>query len=125
TLHGLQDGVLPIELSVKSFRIVVPIIHDSVQTTLEKTVSRRQYPITAAYTFTDYRLQGQTILYVVVNIASPPSGSDLTLFNIYVALSRSSGRDTIRLLRDFDERIFQKPIDPYLAREDERLRNLD
>ncbi|KAH9943738.1 hypothetical protein B0H21DRAFT_695357, partial [Amylocystis lapponica] len=54
----------------------------------------------AAYAFTDYRSQGQTISFVIVDIASPPSGSDLTLFNVYVALSRSSGRHSIRLLRD-------------------------
>ena len=35
---------------------------------------------------------------------SLPSGT--SLFNLYVALSRSSGKSTIRMLRDFDERIF-------------------
>ncbi|KAJ7770381.1 hypothetical protein B0H14DRAFT_2383013, partial [Mycena olivaceomarginata] len=47
-----------------------------------------------AYAFTDYRSQGQTIPYVLVDIASPPTGK-LSLFNLYVALSRSSGRETI------------------------------
>ncbi|KAF9789206.1 hypothetical protein BJ322DRAFT_989697, partial [Thelephora terrestris] len=45
--------------------------------------------ITGAYSFTDYRAQGQMIPYVVVDIASPPT-SGLSLFNLYVALSRSS-----------------------------------
>ena len=34
-----------------------------------------------------------------------PSG-ELTPFNAYVALSRSRGRDSIRLLRYYDERLF-------------------
>ncbi|KAG6330310.1 hypothetical protein ID866_8779 [Astraeus odoratus] len=36
----------------------------------------------------DYWVQGQTILYVMVNIASPPTGG-LNLFNLYVALPRT------------------------------------
>ncbi|KAG1830514.1 hypothetical protein EV424DRAFT_1315396 [Suillus variegatus] len=43
--------------------------------------------MTAAYAFTDYRSQGQTIPYVLVDIATPPTGG-LNLFNLYVALSR-------------------------------------
>ncbi|TFK80877.1 hypothetical protein K466DRAFT_464262, partial [Polyporus arcularius HHB13444] len=45
--------------------------------------------ITAAYAFTDYRSQGQTIPSVIVDLHTPPGGR-LTLFNIYVALSRSN-----------------------------------
>ncbi|CAK5274245.1 unnamed protein product, partial [Mycena citricolor] len=57
--------------------------------TITKTFRRRQYPITGAYTFTDYCSQGQTIKRVIVDIATPPSGG-LSLFNLYVALSRIS-----------------------------------
>ncbi|KAJ7211941.1 hypothetical protein C8J57DRAFT_1097349, partial [Mycena rebaudengoi] len=42
------------------------------------------------------RSQGQSIPVVLVDIASPPSGT-LSLFNLYAALSRKSGRETIRL----------------------------
>ncbi|KAF8546656.1 hypothetical protein OG21DRAFT_1364943, partial [Imleria badia] len=50
--------------------------------------------MTAAYAFTDYpgRSQGQTIPAVLVDIATLPSGG-LSLFNLYVALSRSSGQN--------------------------------
>jgi len=115
-LDGLGDGVIPI-FPTKS----------SMQITLErktKTVTRLQYPITAAYCFTDYRSQGQTIPHVIVDIASPPSGK-LSLFNLYVALSRSSGRETIRLLREFDDEIFLEAHEPELVLEDERLDDLD
>ncbi|TFK78128.1 hypothetical protein K466DRAFT_463427, partial [Polyporus arcularius HHB13444] len=80
--------------------------------------------ITAAYAFTDYRSQGQTIPTVIVDLHTPPGGR-LTLFNIYVALSRSSGRDTIRLLRDFDDRVLLQEHDPDLLQEDERLERLN
>ena len=57
-------------------------------------------------------------------IAQPPPGT-LSLFNLYVALSRSLGQDTIRLLRDFDERHFLSCHDTHLMDEDDRLEKLD
>ena len=65
----------------------------------EEVVTRRQLPLTPAYTFTDYRSQGQTIENTIINIGTPPSG-ELTPFSIYVALSRGHGRENIRLHRD-------------------------
>ena len=58
------------------------------------TVTRCQLPLTLAYAFTDYRSQGQTLEPVIVDIGSPPFGR-LTPFNVYVALSRGTGRDNI------------------------------
>ncbi|KAJ7187077.1 hypothetical protein C8R46DRAFT_880272 [Mycena filopes] len=83
-----------------------------------------QFPLTGAYAFTDYRSQGQTLPYVIVDIGTPPTGG-LSLFNLYVALSRSSGRETIRLLRDFDEDMFKKGHDAILLAEDDRLEELN
>ncbi|PBK58625.1 hypothetical protein ARMSODRAFT_900263 [Armillaria solidipes] len=80
--------------------------------------------MTAAYGFTDYRSQGQSLICVIVDIAKPPTGK-MNLFNLYVALSRSSGRETIRLLRDFDEEMFRKGHDPELLAEDDRLEELN
>ncbi|KAI6098558.1 hypothetical protein EDD16DRAFT_1562833 [Pisolithus croceorrhizus] len=80
--------------------------------------------MTAAYAFTDYRSQGQTIPTVLIDIATPPTGG-LNLFNLYVALSRSSGRSTIRLLRNFDDNIFQASHSPELLAEDDRLEELN
>ena len=37
----------------------------------------------AAYAFTDFRSQGQTINQVIIDIAPPPRGT-LSLFNLYV-----------------------------------------
>ncbi|KAI6096905.1 hypothetical protein EDD16DRAFT_1499952, partial [Pisolithus croceorrhizus] len=80
--------------------------------------------ITSAYAFTKYRAQGQTISHVVVDIAGLPTAG-LNLFNLYVALSRSSGRDTIRLLRGFDEGMFLCSYSPDLLAEDDCLAALD
>lgn len=37
---------------------------------IQRTVHRKQYPITAAYAFTDYRSQGQTLPYVLIDVTS-------------------------------------------------------
>ncbi len=120
-LQGLETSVVPIEARLQTFRINVP---SKGKKLLTRTVHRRQYPVTAAYGFTDYRSQGQTLPYVLVDIASPPQGK-LSLFNLYVALSRSSGRSTIRLLRDFKDDLFQGSHDTQLLWEDDRLDDLD
>ena len=114
-LPNLEEGVIPIQRI--STKIQIHVRGKS------QTVTRTQFPITGAYAFTDYRAQGQTIPYVVVDIAAPPT-SGLSLFNLYVALSRSSGRDTIRLLRDFDDDMFLQAHVAELLEEDERLEEL-
>ena len=119
-LEGLSLGIIPVEPTSKSFAITVNVEGKA----QSRTVKRQQFPMTAAYAFTDYRSQGQTIPCVLVDIASPPTGG-LSLFNLYVALSRSSGRSTIRLLRDFNDEIFKAAHDPELLAEDDRLDYLD
>ncbi|KAG8736848.1 hypothetical protein FRC10_008796 [Ceratobasidium sp. 414] len=91
----------------------------------ESSGSQKRFAITPAYAFTDYRAQGQTIESVIVNITAPPDGGRLSLANLYVALSRSSGRETIRILRDFNEKLLAQPLDPDPAADDERLEELE
>jgi hypothetical protein len=116
TLQGLPPQVIPIKPLTKTFSI--QIAGESI------AVTRTQLPITPAYAFTDYRSQGQTICPIFVDIGRPPSGN-LTPFNIYVALSRAKNRASIRLLRDFDEKLFQQHPNEYLRIEDNRLLQLD
>jgi ATP-dependent exoDNAse (exonuclease V) alpha subunit len=97
---GLPIGVIPLTPSVALFKATG-------RTQQKFKITRQQYAMTSAYAFTDYKSQGQTIEYVIIDIGKPPTGS-LSPFSIYVALSRSRGRDTIRLLRDFDPNLFQK-----------------
>ena len=52
-----------------------------------------------------YKAQGQTMDYVIVDIAKHPSGR-LSRFHVYVALSRNRGREELRILMDFDPSLF-------------------
>lgn len=87
-------------------------------------ITRRQYPITPAFAFTDFKSQGQTIERVIIDLAKPPNGA-LSPFNAYVALSRSRGRENIRLLRDFDNALFTNHPSEDLRLEDVRLSALN
>jgi hypothetical protein len=126
SLSTLDRGLIPIVPIAKTFSINVPSSNPLDSRSTRKTVKCLQLPITGAYAFTDYRSQGQTIPQVIVDIATPPdTGRCLSLFNVYVALSRSAGRQTIRLLRDFDEKTFLQPQDSELLEEDRRVTLLD
>jgi len=81
-------------------------------------------PILPNFDAIDYRSQGQTIPHVIVDIGAVPYGK-LTPFNVYIALSRSSGWETIRLLRDFEESLFTTTPCVVLEEEDKRLEMLD
>jgi hypothetical protein len=71
--------------------------------------------MTAGDAFTDYKSQ-ETIEYVIIDIGKPPTGS-LSPFSVYVALSRSRGRDTSPLLTDFDPNLFQNHPSEALRRD--------
>jgi ATP-dependent exoDNAse (exonuclease V) alpha subunit len=114
TLPGLKPGQFPIFPSESKFTI-----GDKKK---KVTITRRQFPLTPAYAFTDHKAQGQTMGFVIVDIGCLKK-FPVNQFAAYVALSRSKGRDTIRLLRDFEDELFTKPpaadlqdIDSKLAR---------
>ena len=86
-------------------------------------VDRVQFALTGAYAFTDYKSQGQTIDCALIDLAKLPSGT-LTSFNSYVTLSRGRGRSTIRLLQNFEEKLFTMHPSEELRKEDERLEKL-
>lgn len=117
SLPGLDNGVFPIEPVERVFFI---------STQGQKiAVTRSQLPITGAYAMTDYRAQGQTMAAAIVDLAKPPTGSGLTPFAAYVALSRSRGRENIRILRDFDPKLFTTHPSEALRQENRRLMKLD
>ena len=120
-LDGLEDGVIPIQPRTQNLQISV---QQRKGKPAHRTVRREQLPLTLAYAFTDYRAQGQTIVPVLIDIATPPGGK-LNLFNVYVALSRSAGRHSLRLLRGFDPRIIMQGHTAELLMEDDRLRRMD
>jgi ATP-dependent exoDNAse (exonuclease V) alpha subunit len=114
---GLDPGLIPIFPSEVHFTIHT---HENPSS----RVHRRQYPMTAAYAFTDHKAQGQTIEFVIVDIGRVKR-FPVTPFAAYVALSRSRGRQSIRLLRDFDKNIFTSHPSEDLRVEDHRLNELD
>jgi ATP-dependent exoDNAse (exonuclease V) alpha subunit len=80
--------------------------------------------LTAAYAFTDDKAQGQPMECVLVDLGKLPTGG-LNRFNVYIALSRSLGRKTIRLLREFDAKLFTEHPSERLREEDVRLSILE
>jgi ATP-dependent exoDNAse (exonuclease V) alpha subunit len=110
---GLQQGQAPLFPIAKKFRIGKPSV----------SVQRRQLPLTPAYAFTDFKSQGQTINHVIVDLGKTVQFA-LSPFNAYVALSRSKGRDTIRLLRDFEDNLFTRHPSENLREEELRLTQL-
>lgn len=76
-LKDLEESVIPVEPATKPYRITCHTAGEG--TLVTRTVRRRQFPMTAAYAFTDYRSQGQTIPAVIVDIATPPTGALLLL----------------------------------------------
>lgn len=110
---GFNAGLIPIFPSEVRFSV-----HDSQNPKTQ--INRRQFALVAGYAFTDHKSQGQTIEHVIVDIG-PTKRFSVDAFAAYVALSRSRGRETIRLLRDFDDKIFTKHPSQHLRAEDERL----
>jgi hypothetical protein len=115
---GIPPGLIPISPATASFKVQNGL-------GLERSIRRRQYTLTGAYAFTDYKAQGQTIEKVVIDLEEPASGGNLSPFNAYVALSRGRGRDSIRLLRDFTTNLFTTHPSEELREEMERLELLD
>lgn len=125
-LPGLPEGVIPIVPASKSYSLTMSVVqNDGHIERVKRTIRRLQFPITPAYAFTDYRSQGQTISAAIIDLADPPTGRGLTSHSLYVALSRCSGRDNVRILRDFDHSILKRPLELELVEEDQRLEGLD
>ena len=116
TFEGVPEGLIPISPSIIQFNVQV----DGAKVMLE----RRQLAIVPAYAFTDYKSQGQTMEYVIVDISKPPTGT-LSPFSVYVALSRSRGRKTIRILREFDASLLMHHPSEDLRMDMARLEHLD
>jgi hypothetical protein len=110
-LPGLSERQVP--LTPEKFKFTIG-------SSPSTTITRRQLPLTPAYAFTDFKSQGQTIEHVLVDIGRTTC-FNLSPFNAYVALSRSRGRETIRLLRDFDNELFLRHPSEDLRVEETRI----
>lgn len=121
--EGLGIREVPVFPVERQMRILEPVGPN--RPSASRTVVRRQIPLIPAYGLTDYRSQGQTIDKLLLDLKSPPGTHSLSPFNLYVALSRSHGRDDIRILREFEDAPFRSQPDPDLVAEDKRLEYLD
>lgn len=114
--EGIPEGIIPISPSMVRFNVDI----EGQKVGLE----RRQLAIVPGYAFTDYKSQGQTMEFVIVDISKPPTGA-LSPFSVYVALSRSRGRTTIRILRDFDPTLLMHHPSEDLRKDMVRLEQID
>ncbi|KAK0478008.1 hypothetical protein EDD18DRAFT_1365151 [Armillaria luteobubalina] len=90
TFKGIPRGLLPIIPTEVSF----PMKKKAAPT---YTVHCHQIALTAGYSFTHHKVQGQTLEYLIVDLADSPK-HELDGFNAYIALSCSHGRKTIWIL---------------------------
>ena len=80
--------------------------------------------MTAAYAFTDYKSQGQTIPYLIIDLGAVANGK-LNQFNAYVVMSRRPKSDNILLLCSFDLTLFTTPLGSDLQDFDKQLEVLN
>ena len=66
-----------------------------------KAVTYFQIPIMLAYAITDYKCQGQTFTWVIVDLKKPSGGYSPTS-SPYVQLSHAKTRDCLSILHPFD-----------------------
>ena len=118
--QGLPPGMIPLTPSLANFSIT-----DRTQLEKKNKIIRRQYPMAAGYAFTDYKSQGQTIEYVIIDIGKPPTGT-LTILQLRGTFTKQRKGHTIRLLtlRDFDINLFQNYPYEALRTEMKRLEDL-
>ncbi len=81
-----------------------------------KNVTLEQFPVTLAYAITDYKCQGRTFPWVIVDLKRPRRGIWSTM-SPYVQLSRVIARDRVSIMRPFDDKDLREPLEPELVKE--------
>lgn len=117
-LPDLPANTIPLmpHRSIKPFSVVVDGVKCS--------VSRLQVRLLPCYAMTIAKCQGQNIHLTIADISVPPSGNKLTVSHIYVAFSRSAGRDKLRVLRNLTptmEKLLMQRVNEFLRIDDARL----
>jgi hypothetical protein len=109
-MPGLPPGIVPIFPSTKTFKLGKS----------GDTIRHLQFSLTPAYAFTNYKVQGQTMEIIIVDLSKPPTGS-ISRFNAYIALLHGRGRENIQLLQPFNHKLFTIHPNEKLCQEDARL----
>jgi hypothetical protein len=74
-----------------------------------RNVTLRQFPVVVAYAITDYKCQGQTYTYVLVDLTKPAKGCPPPT-SAYVQLSRVLGLSGLSIMRLFDVNELMIPL---------------
>ena len=74
-----------------------------------KYVKFIQFPFTLAYAMTDYKCQGQTFEWLIVDLKKPPVGFS-TVCSPYVQLSRAKALNQLSIMRPFDAEELRTPL---------------
>ena len=108
SLPGLPQNVVPIE----------PVTFTYSKPQAGK-VTMEQFPVTLAYSITDYKCQGKTFNSIICDIKRPRgSGSAFTpSTSAYVQLSRATTLDQVSIIRPFDDDDLRLPLDTELLEE--------
>lgn len=91
----LEEDVVPVFPVLKSFKCQFVSANG---VTFKKSVSRRQLPLLPAYAYTDYKSQGKSLDYAIVDLDSA-----LSLQGAYVMLSRVRRIEGLLVLRPFSQ----------------------
>ncbi len=81
-----------------------------------KKITYIQFPATLAYAIMDYKCQGQTFEWVIVDLKKPNRGSSPTS-SPYVQLSRAKTRACLSILRPFDPAELRSPLSKHILTE--------
>jgi len=81
-----------------------------------RSVSLLQFHATLAYSITDYKCQGQTYLYALVDLKRPEKGCPPAA-SLYVQLSRVRTLEGLSIMRDFDASELSVPLSDALLAE--------
>ena len=82
----------------------------------DRSVTLRQFPVILAYAITDYKCQGQTYQFVIVDLKKPSRGGSPSA-SIYVQLSRCRSLSNLSIMRPFDPAELRAPLSEALLAE--------
>ena len=82
----------------------------------DRSVTLRQFPVILAYAITDYKCQGQTYQFVIVDLKKPSRGGSPSA-SIYVQLSRCRSLSSLSIMRPFDPAELRAPLSDALLAE--------
>ena len=118
-LPNLLPNVVPVLPSNKLTPIHITVAGK------RSTVARMQLRLLPAWALTIDKCQGQNIAQSLPDLSAPPgAGNRLTAAHIYVALSRSKGREELMMMRpltDVLKKVLSNHISEALRADDRRL----